>query len=239
MDFDISVLPGDGIGTEVTAQGVNALEAVGRVFGHNFRLEYGDVGGISIDKHGTPLLPSVRDAAAGADAVLFGGVGGPKWDNPDASMRPEDALLQLRAHLGVIRQHSPGKGISVAVRLQRVEAFGARRCGPGSCERVDRRAVLRPAQGAERDAPGLDGRRHYAVQRSRGGTHSEGGVPVGPGSAGKAGFGGQSQRAGVLQAVAPDSYPVVRRVPRRGVGAHPGGHLRHGVNSKSRGGSTS
>ena len=109
MDFDISVLPGDGIGTEVTAQGINALETVGRVFGHNFRLEYGDVGGISIDNHGTPLLPSVRDAAADADAVLFGGVGGPKWDNPDASVRPEDALLQLRAHLGVFANIRPVK----------------------------------------------------------------------------------------------------------------------------------
>ena len=159
MDFDISVLPGDGIGTEVTAQGVSSLEAVGRVFGHDFRLEYGDVGGVSIDKHGTPLLPSVRDAAAGADAVLFGGVGGPKWDNPDASMRPEDALLQLRAHLGVFANIRPVKAYPWLSDSSFVEALGARRGGPGRCQRVDRRAVLRPAQGAERDAPGPDRRR--------------------------------------------------------------------------------
>ena len=53
MDFNIAVLAGDGIGPEVTAEGVKAMEAVGRAFGHNFVLEYGDVGGISIDKHGT------------------------------------------------------------------------------------------------------------------------------------------------------------------------------------------
>jgi len=72
LDFQIAVLAGDGIGPEVTAQGANVLETVGRVFGHNFRLEYGDVGGISIDNHGTPLLPEVSDLAASADAVLFG-----------------------------------------------------------------------------------------------------------------------------------------------------------------------
>ena len=55
MEFNIAVLSGDGIGPEVTAEGVKALEAVGRAFGHTFNLEYGDVGGISIDRHGTPL----------------------------------------------------------------------------------------------------------------------------------------------------------------------------------------
>ena len=109
MDFQIAVLAGDGIGPEVTAQGANVLETVGRVFGHNFRLEYGDVGGISIDNHGTPLLPEVSDLAASADAVLFGAVGGPKWDNPSASVRPEDGLLELRTRLGVFANIRPVK----------------------------------------------------------------------------------------------------------------------------------
>jgi 3-isopropylmalate dehydrogenase len=109
LDFEIAVLAGDGIGPEVTAQGAKALEAVGRVFGHNFRLEYGDVGGISIDNHGTPLLPEVSDLAAAADAVLFGAVGGPKWDDPSASTRPEDGLLQLRTRLEVFANIRPVK----------------------------------------------------------------------------------------------------------------------------------
>ena len=109
MDFEIAILAGDGIGPEVTAQGAKALEAVGRVFGHSFRLEHGDVGGISIDKHGKPLLPEVSDLAASADAVLFGAVGGPKWDDPGASVRPEDALLELRTHLGVFANIRPVK----------------------------------------------------------------------------------------------------------------------------------
>ena len=107
MDFQIAVLGGDGIGPEVTAQGVRVMETVGRVFGHRFQLEYGDVGGISIDKHGTPLLPEVREIAVASDAVLFGAVGGPKWDDPTAQVHPEDALLQLRSHLDVFANIRP------------------------------------------------------------------------------------------------------------------------------------
>ena len=109
MDFNIAVLSGDGIGPEVTAEGVKALRAAGRAFGHHFTMQYGDVGGISIDKHGVPLTESVRDLAAAADAVLFGAVGGPKWDDPAAPTRPEDGLLALRAHLGVFANIRPVK----------------------------------------------------------------------------------------------------------------------------------
>ena len=109
MDFSIAILGGDGIGPEVTAEGVKVLETVARLFGHHFRLSYGDVGGISIDKHGTPLPQEVRDLAGASDAVLFGAVGGPKWDDPAATVRPEDGLLQLRAHLGVFANIRPVK----------------------------------------------------------------------------------------------------------------------------------
>ena len=109
MDFKLAVLTGDGIGPEVTAEGVKVLEAIGRQFGHGFSLEYGDVGGISIDKHGTPLLPEGAELAGSSDAVLFGAVGGPKWDDPAASMHPEDGLLQLRAQLGVFANIRPVK----------------------------------------------------------------------------------------------------------------------------------
>lgn len=109
MEFKIAVLPGDGIGPEVTLEGVKVLEAVGRAFGHNFILEHGDVGGISIDKHGVALVPEVRDLTQAVDAVLFGAVGGPKWDDPSASVRPEDAILQLRSHMGVFANIRPVK----------------------------------------------------------------------------------------------------------------------------------
>ena len=109
MEFKIAVLPGDGIGPEVTAEGIKVLEALGRAFGHSFALEYGDVGGISIDKHGTALLPEVRALTNAADAVLFDAVGGPKWDDPAASVHPEDAILQLRSHMGVFANIRPVK----------------------------------------------------------------------------------------------------------------------------------
>ena len=107
MDFNLAVLDGDGIGPEVTAEGVKALAAVERAFGHTFILEYGDVGGISIDKHGVPLTDAVRKLASRADAVLFGAVGGPKWDDPAAPTRPEDGLLALRAQLNVFANIRP------------------------------------------------------------------------------------------------------------------------------------
>jgi len=109
VEFKIAVLPGDGIGPEVTAEAVKVLEAIGRAFGHQFSLEFADVGGISIDNHGTPLLPEVRDLAQSTDAVLFGAVGGPKWDDPSATVHPEDAILQLRSHLGVFANIRPVK----------------------------------------------------------------------------------------------------------------------------------
>ena len=109
MDFDIAVLSGDGIGPEVTDQGVRVLEAVGRGFGHRFNLAYGDIGGISIDNHGVPFTEEVRAMTDAADAVLFGAVGGPKWDDPGATVRPEQGLLAIRAHMGVFANIRPVK----------------------------------------------------------------------------------------------------------------------------------
>ena len=109
MEFNIAVMGGDGIGPEVTAQGVRAMEAVGRAFGHTFNLSYGDIGGISIDKHGIPFTEEVRAMSGDNDAVLFGAVGGPKWDDPNATVRPEQGLLDIRAHMGVFANIRPVK----------------------------------------------------------------------------------------------------------------------------------
>jgi 3-isopropylmalate dehydrogenase len=109
MDFNIAVMPGDGIGPEVVAQGVAILQAVGKASGHTFDLSYYDVGGISIDRHGTALRDEDLEAAAGVDAILFGSVGGPKWDNPQAPTRPEDGLLALRKRLGLFANLRPVK----------------------------------------------------------------------------------------------------------------------------------
>ncbi len=107
MHFKIVVLPGDGVGPEVVAEGVRVLEAVGKKYNHGFDLAYDDIGGIAIDKHGTALRKETVAACKKSDAVLLGAVGGPKWDDPLAKVRPEDGLLGLRKGLGLFANLRP------------------------------------------------------------------------------------------------------------------------------------
>lgn len=116
MRAEILVLPGDGIGPEVTAAAVRILEAVARRWDHEFVFDEALIGGSAIDELGEPL-PSVSIARlANADAVLLGAVGGPKWDG--ARVRPEAGLLALRKQLGTfanvrpVRVHPAGARIS-------------------------------------------------------------------------------------------------------------------------------
>ena len=109
MDYRILVLPGDGIGPEVIAEGVKVLEEVGRRFGHRFAFAYDEVGGAAIDKYGVALRSETLDGASQFDAVLFGAVGGPKWDDPAAQVRPEDGILGIRKGLGVFANLRPVK----------------------------------------------------------------------------------------------------------------------------------
>ncbi|HVC02403.1 MAG TPA: 3-isopropylmalate dehydrogenase [Steroidobacteraceae bacterium] len=107
MQALIAVLAGDGIGTEVTAEAQRALEGVGRRFGHEFRFEPGLVGGAALDATGAPLPESTLALCRRADAVLMGAVGGPKWSDPNAKLRPEQGLLQLRKELGLFANLRP------------------------------------------------------------------------------------------------------------------------------------
>jgi 3-isopropylmalate dehydrogenase len=106
--FDLVALPGDGIGPEVVGAARQLLDSVGRAFDARFDVTELPVGGASIDEHGTPLLPEVLDRCRGADAVLLGAVGGPKWDttDPDAP-RPEQGLLGLRKGLELFANLRP------------------------------------------------------------------------------------------------------------------------------------
>ncbi|WP_413111207.1 3-isopropylmalate dehydrogenase [Thaumasiovibrio sp. DFM-14] len=97
--YKIAVLPGDGIGPEVMAQADKVLSAVAERFKLTFEMEQHDVGGIAIDNHGTPLPASTLAGCEAADAVLFGSVGGPKWEHLPPNEQPErGALLPLRKH---------------------------------------------------------------------------------------------------------------------------------------------
>jgi 3-isopropylmalate dehydrogenase len=103
----IAVFPGDGIGPEVTAEAVAVLEAVTPRHGVRLAFSTGTVGGAAIDATGVPLPELELERARGAEAVLLGAVGGPKWDDPAAKVRPEQALLGLRQGLGVYANVRP------------------------------------------------------------------------------------------------------------------------------------
>ncbi len=107
MKAVVLVLAGDGIGPEVIAEGTRVLRAVGTKFGHDFELRDGLIGGIAIDRTGSALPPETLALARGADAVMLGAVGGPKWDNPNASVRPEQGLLGIRRELGLYANLRP------------------------------------------------------------------------------------------------------------------------------------
>jgi len=107
MDATILLLPGDGIGPEVIESARQVLEAIAARTGHAFRFHEGRIGGIAIDERGDPLPPETAAACLGADAVLLGAVGGPRWADPRASVRPEQGLLRLREALGVFANLRP------------------------------------------------------------------------------------------------------------------------------------
>jgi 3-isopropylmalate dehydrogenase len=95
----IAVLPGDGIGPEVMQQAIKVLNKVEQKYGTKFEFTFADVGGIAIDNHGTPLPKSTLELCEASAAILFGSVGGPKWENLPPQEQPErGALLPLRAH---------------------------------------------------------------------------------------------------------------------------------------------
>jgi 3-isopropylmalate dehydrogenase len=125
MRAKIAVLPGDGIGPEVTREGIRVLERVAQVFGHQFEFEEHLIGGCAIDATGNPLPDATLVACQRADAILLGAVGGPKWDDPCAPTRPEAGLLALRkglelyANLRPVRPHPALAEIS-PVRAERL-----------------------------------------------------------------------------------------------------------------------
>jgi 3-isopropylmalate dehydrogenase len=103
----IAILPGDGIGPEVTTQAVHVLQAVGSRWRHDFHIKEGLIGGTAIDACGNPLPDDTLELCDKADAVLLGAVGGPKWDDAGARVRPEQGLLGLRKALNVYANLRP------------------------------------------------------------------------------------------------------------------------------------
>ncbi len=108
--FKVAVLPGDGIGPEVMAEAVKVLDTVQSVYGFNLDLSYADVGGAGIDKHGKALPDETLKVCEQSDAILFGSVGGPKWERLPPNSQPErGSLLPLRKHFGLFCNMRPAK----------------------------------------------------------------------------------------------------------------------------------
>ena len=112
MLHTITLLPGDGIGPEVVAEARKVLEAVAARFGHTFTFREAVIGGSAIDETGDPLPDETLKACQASDAVLLGAVGGPKWSDPRAEVRPEQGLLKVRKELGLFANLRPVKLIS-------------------------------------------------------------------------------------------------------------------------------
>jgi 3-isopropylmalate dehydrogenase len=110
MRATIAVLAGDGIGPEVIKQALKSLTAIEKSFGHEFKVDHGLVGAAAIDATGNPFPEETKDICLNADAILFGAIGDPKYDNdPKAKIRPEQGLLAMRKELGLFANVRPVK----------------------------------------------------------------------------------------------------------------------------------
>lgn len=110
MKYNIAVIPGDGIGPEITEQSLKVFNAIAEVFGHQFSFKEGLMGAIAIDKTGSPLPEETIQICEESDAILFGAIGHPKYDDdPTAKVRPEQGLLKLRKSLGLYCNIRPVK----------------------------------------------------------------------------------------------------------------------------------
>src|SRR5215213_1389987 len=110
MQKKIAVILGDGIGPEVTQQSIKVLNSIAAQFGHRFSYSYGLMGAVAIDKTGNPLPDETLQMCQDSDAVLFGAIGHPKYDNdPTAKVRPEQGLLKMRKELGLYANLRPIK----------------------------------------------------------------------------------------------------------------------------------
>lgn len=122
MQANIVLLPGDGIGPDVVTEGRRVLDTVAAAYGHSFEYEEHLIGGISIDTQGTAFTDDALDACRRADAVVLGAVGGPKWDDPTAIVRPEQGLFKLRFGLGLFANLRPVRVLPSLIDASPVKA---------------------------------------------------------------------------------------------------------------------
>jgi 3-isopropylmalate dehydrogenase len=107
MNYNIAVIPGDGIGPDIIREAIKVLDKVGEIYGHKFNYTEVLAGGAALDAEGIPLPEKTFEVCKNSDSVLLGAVGGPKWDHLDGKLRPEQALLGLRKGLGLYANLRP------------------------------------------------------------------------------------------------------------------------------------
>ena len=108
MELNIAVLPGDGIGPEVTNEAIKVIDVISKKFAHKINISEGLTGAVAIDKKGNPYPDETHQICEKSDAVLFGAIGDPKYDNdPSAKVRPEQGLLEMRKKLGLYANIRP------------------------------------------------------------------------------------------------------------------------------------
>jgi 3-isopropylmalate dehydrogenase len=122
LKAQIVTLPGDGIGLEVTEASVQVLQKIAQLFGHKFDFSEHLIGGCSIEKYGIALTDETLAACKGSDGVLLGAVGGPRWDNPNAAVRPEQGLLAIRKGLGLYANLRPVRSIPALFDVSPIKA---------------------------------------------------------------------------------------------------------------------
>ena len=107
MEYKITIMPGDGIGKEITDGAVKVIKKIEEKFNHKFNISYADIGGIAIDNQGTPLPKETIEMCKNSDGIILGAVGGPRWDHLKGEDRPEKGLLNIRKELSLYTNLRP------------------------------------------------------------------------------------------------------------------------------------
>ena len=107
MEYRVTVMPGDGIGREITEGAVRVIKKIEEKYNHKFNINYADIGGTAIDNHGIPLPKETIEMCKNSDGIILGAVGGPTWDHLKGEDRPEKGLLKIRKELGLYTNLRP------------------------------------------------------------------------------------------------------------------------------------
>ena len=159
--YKLLLLAGDGIGPEVMAEVKRLLGFYAKKGVADFQTEEGLVGGACYDAHKVAITDETMAKAHAADAVIFGAVGGPKWDKVPFEARPEAGLLRLRKELGAVRQYPAGDRLSGARRCFEPQARGGRGARHHHPARTHRRRLFRRAENHHRSRQRPEARRRY------------------------------------------------------------------------------